>query len=222
VEPFGGAGWVMFARERHAEHEVFNDINGDLVNLFRCVKFHADAVSGEMEYLLNSREIFEDFKRGSDDGLTDIQRAARYMYVLRASYGAKMGQFGAKLHRINDTDALKDAAERLRMVVIENMSFDRLFPRYDGAGTLFYCDPPYYGTEFYYKTAGYRFDEGEHRRLREMLGGVEGRFMLTYNDCNFVRELYDGFTVEAVSRHNNLASRYGSARMYGELIIRNF
>lgn len=62
IEPFGGAAWVLFYKDKHADMEVYNDINGQLVNLFRCVKFHSDAIIKEMEFILNSRQIFNYFK----------------------------------------------------------------------------------------------------------------------------------------------------------------
>ena len=62
IEVFGGAGWVLFAREKHAKFEVFNDINSDLINLYRCMKYHRAALEDELKYILHSREIFFDFK----------------------------------------------------------------------------------------------------------------------------------------------------------------
>ena len=58
VEVFGGAGWVLFASGRHAETEIYNDMDGRLVNMFRCVKYHPDALQKELEFTLNSREQF--------------------------------------------------------------------------------------------------------------------------------------------------------------------
>ena len=60
VEVFGGAAWVLFYKEV-SKNEVYNDINGELVNLFRCVKYHPEAIEKELEFVLNSRETFEDF-----------------------------------------------------------------------------------------------------------------------------------------------------------------
>ena len=62
VEMFGGAGWVLFSEERPKILEVYNDINGDLVNLYRCVKCHPEAIQKELQGLLMSRELFFDAK----------------------------------------------------------------------------------------------------------------------------------------------------------------
>ena len=59
IEVFGGAGWVLFAKEQVAgQMEVFNDLNSDLANLFRCVKYHCEALQAELDWLLHSRELF--------------------------------------------------------------------------------------------------------------------------------------------------------------------
>ncbi len=79
VEVFGGAGWVLFHKPRHAAQEVFNDLDGELVNLFRVVKYHAGELARELDSLPVSREIYLDKRSlGACTGLTDIQRAARY------------------------------------------------------------------------------------------------------------------------------------------------
>lgn len=75
IEVFGGAGWVLFAKEKHAKMEVYNDINGSLVNLYRCVKYHPEALQKELDGMLMSRELFFDAVSEAR-GLTDIQRAA--------------------------------------------------------------------------------------------------------------------------------------------------
>ena len=97
VEVFGGAAWVLFHKEKHAEMEVYNDLNSELVNLFKCVKYHPNAIQEELKYCLNSREIFNDCKElYKSSALTDIQRAARYYYLIKAGYCSKVTSFGAK------------------------------------------------------------------------------------------------------------------------------
>lgn len=126
VEVFGSAGWVLFYKDRHAEFEVYNDINSQLVNLFRCVKYHPDVLVQELDGLLNLLEIFNCFKNQSIEGLTDIQQAARYLYLVKASYGSNVSSYSAKPRRINRLDGLKDIQNRLQSVIIENKSFDAL------------------------------------------------------------------------------------------------
>lgn len=88
--------------------------------------------------------------------------------------------------------------------------------------TIFYCDPPYYATESYYKDVGFTADD--HRRLRDSLLNCKGKFLVSYNECPEIRELWDrpGIHIEAIRRINNLAQRYDGGCMYEELFISNY
>ena len=99
IEVFGGAGWILFGKEKGRELEVFNDIDGELINLYRCVKYHCKALQEELEYSLSSREIFyNDRERIKAKGTTDIQRAAAYFRLIRTSFGSdKKGLVGIGL-----------------------------------------------------------------------------------------------------------------------------
>ena len=88
---------------------------------------------------------------------------------------------------------------------------------YDHPDTLFYLDPPYVGTESYYKTpSGFNIDQ--HIALAEILKGIKGRFVLSYNDCEVVRDLYKGFEIIEVSTLYSL--RGGSQKQAREVIIK--
>ncbi|MEC1178556.1 DNA adenine methylase [Metasolibacillus meyeri] len=219
IEVFGGAGWVLFHKEKHAKIEIYNDANNELVNLFRCVKFHCEELQRELEFSLNSRVVFNDYQ--NQQGLTDIQRAARFFTILKHSYGAKGQTYGARNRNMNKViHYLKDIQVRLNDVVIENRDFEQLINSYDREDALFYLDPPYYETESYYKV---EFKREDHLRLFSALANIKGKFVLSYNDCDFVRELYKAFNIEETHRNNNLAARYtGKDKKYKELIIKNF
>lgn len=222
IEVFGGAGWVLFAKDKHADLEVYNDAEGELVNLFRCVKYHAGEVQKELDNTLNAREFFEDYKQQlGTRGLTDIQRAARYFMLIKTSYGADKRTFGCiKKNLTNSIEYLKDIKERLNNVVIENKDFENLIKVYDRPKALFYLDPPYHGTEKYYNTG---FNEKDHERLKECLRAIKGRFILSYNDDEYIRELYKDFNITEIDRRNSLVERYADKdKNYKELIIKNF
>ena len=110
----------------------------------------------------------------------------------------------------------------MKRVVIENKCFDKLISQYDKPGTLFYCDPPYYGTERYYDTGDAVFDESQHVKLSEMLRGIKRKCVVSYNDSDFIKGLYKDFVIDEIERKNNLAARYGTGKSYKELIIKNF
>ena len=99
-------------------------------------------------------------------------------------------------------------------MVIEHKDFENLIKVYDRPTALFYCDPPYHSTEKYYDVP---FAESDHIRLRDTLANIKGKFLLSYNDDDFVRGLYKDFKIEAIERGNNLAGG-----KFKELIITNY
>lgn len=216
IEVFGGAGWVLLRQEKHAPLEVYNDADGELVNLFRCVKFHATELQRELQWCINSREVFNDYRVGAP-GLTDIQRAARFFVLVKYSYGCDRSSYGciSKPGVANTIEGLEEIHQRLQRVVIEHKDFADLIRVYDRPDALFYCDPPYMGSEGHYEE---KFTRADHVRLRDTLKSIKGHFLLSYNDCPGVRELYEGFTIEEVSREHNMAKRYGAGR-YAEVLI---
>lgn len=216
IEVFGGAGWLLFAKDCHASLEVYNDVNQDLVNLFRCVKYHPEALEKELDWILLSREQFLDAREQIKvRGLTDIQKAARFYILIKESYGTDLDSFGMKNRSLEkEKSGLLRVAERLSTVVIENVDFGRLMNTYDRKEAFFYLDPPYYDAEKYYPD---RFNPEDHERLRDRLLQLKGRFLLSYNDCQPIRRLYRDFAVIEIDRANNL----GKGR-YQELLIKNY
>lgn len=222
IEVFGGAGWVLFAKEQvPGEMEVFNDLNGDLVNLFRCVKYHCEPLQVELDWLLHSREQFFDYiSQLNTLGLTDLQRAARYLYVIKHSFGSRQDTFATS---VKNTDGVQQflpkVQERLRQVIIERRDFEPLIKTYDRPDALFYLDPPYVGTEGHYAVA---FGHEDHLRLAALLKSIKGCFVLSYGDNPLVRELYNGWcNIHNTSRTNNLAGTPKN-KTFPEVIITNY
>lgn len=223
VEVFGGAAWVLFHKDRHANQEIYNDYNSELVNLFRCVKYHRQELQRELQYFLNSREMFQDFlQQYQVRGMTDIQRAARYFMLIKTSYGSKGTTYGCVKKNVEVfVNYLTDIEKRLINVVIENRDFDSIIKTYDKIDALFYLDPPYYNTERYYSNV--EFMTNDHKRLKDCISNLKGKFILSYNDCLEIRELYKEYNIIEIDRHNNLNSRYSDKdQRYKELIIKNY
>ena len=109
--------------------------------------------------------------------------------------------------------------KRLSSVVIENKSYEGILDKYDSKDTLFYLDPPYYGAEKYYSSD---FDIKHHQHLNKLLCNIGGKFILSYNDDSYIRELYKDFSILEIERNNNLTSRYDENRRYKEIIIKNY
>lgn len=225
IEVFGGAGWVLFHKPPGNDFEVFNDFNGNLVDLYRCVREQPEALRNELRYMLNSRLDFE-YMKGmlhSQAVLPDVRRAAYYYALIRYSYAAGTSTFGSQPHAMwNNFPLIESAAGRLQKVVIENKDCVKLIRQYDRPESFFYCDPPYYNADQYYEAVS--SDGFDHAGLADALLGIKGKFLLSYNDCPEIRALYDrpGIVVEGISRLSNIAQRYENGKQYPELLISNY
>lgn len=225
IEVFGGAGWVLFHKPPGNDFEVFNDFNGNLVNLYRCVREQPEALRNELRYMLNSRLDFE-YMKGmlhSQAVLPDVRRAAYYYALIRYSYAAGTSTFGSQPHAMwNNFPLIESAAGRLQKVVIENKDCVKFIRQYDRPESFFYCDPPYYNADQYYEAVS--SDGFDHAGLADALLGIKGKFLLSYNDCPEIRALYDrpGIVVEGISRLSNIAQRYENGKQYPELLISNY
>lgn len=221
VEVFGGAGWILFAKEiKKGQLEVFNDMDGNLINLYRCIKYHCTALQEELQWLPSSREVYYDFKEQiSCRGLTDIQRAARFYYLVKISFGSNRRTFATSNKSVdNRMEYLAKVKVRLKGVIIEQKDFEDIIKVYDRKTALFYLDPPYVGSEKYYDVP---FDREDHYRLKTALEKIKGRFILSYNNDAFIRELYASYQIREISRKNELLA-HGNQKDYAELIITNF
>lgn len=221
IEVFGGAGWVLFGKEEvSGQLEVFNDINSDLINLYRCIKYHPEALAKELEYVTHSHAFFNGFKSQLfAGGLTDIQRAARFFCVVKMSFCNKQETFAGKSVCLDTTiDRFPKIAKRLKKVVIENRSYEDIIKIYDHPNAFFFLDPPYYNAEKYYKQP---FGREDHEKLKLLLDNLKGKFLLTYNDDDFIRELYTNYNIESIDRQNNM-SNHSNNKRYAEVIIRNY
>ena len=185
IEVFGGGGWVLFHKPPGNDFEVYNDFNGLLVNLYRCVRDKPEELIAALKYVLNAREDF-DFVRGTlarDSPASDVQKAAWFYQLIRYSYAAGLTSFGSQPHDMwSNFPLIEQAHRRLAKVVIENKDFEKLLRQYDRPVSFFYLDPPYHATEGYYQNIGEDgFTEADHIRLRDTLMRIEGKFLLSYH-----------------------------------------
>lgn len=225
IEVCGGAGWVLFGKGKiKGQMEVFNDIDGDLINLYRQIKYNCSALQNEIDWL-QSRKLFNTYRYEIENGieLSDLQRAARYLYLIRCSFGSNRNSFATATKRIcNIIDALPAYKERLKEVIIENRDFENLIKTYDRPSALFYIDPPYVESEGYYNKKYVSFNKDDHLRLNSVLKGIKGRFILSYNDCDFIRDLYKDYNIKCVSRQNLLPATPDNRAEFKEIIVTNY
>ena len=223
IEVFGGGGWILFAKPPRNDFEVFNDANSNISNLFYCVREHSAELRERLCYVLNSREDFERIRHIVNEKaeIGDVKRAAEFYQLIRYSYASSCDSFGGKPHSMRSNFPLiEQASRRLQKVVIENKDFEKLICAQDSEVSFFYCDPPYYSTESYYSNVG--FNRADHERLRNTLGSIAGKFLLSYNDCPEIRELYRGYEMYGYERLNNMVQRFDGGGMFGELLIANY
>lgn len=220
VEPFVGMGGVFFRRSAKPELEVINDANRDVVNLFRILQRHYQQLLDVLKFQLYSRADFDRLRRTDPDQLTDLERAARFLYLQKAGFGG-MGRnlgvsfTGSRWSLSKIEPLLEGVHKRLDDVLIECMDFGACIERYDSRpGTLFYCDPPYWGHEDDYGKDIFSPDDFE--RLRGLLAGLQGRFILSLNDRPEVRELFADFDMEEVHLNYRASGAVTPAR---ELLI---
>lgn len=221
IEVFGGA-LSVFYQKSPSKIEVINDINDDLINLHLCIQRKAQSLSNVLNSMLVSRKLFYMIKNKELQARNDIKRAAFYFYLINTSFGSAMNQFAMSKQRAPKR-LRRDFSlhtKRLKNVSIENKSFEYILKEYDDKEALFYLDPPYVGTEKYYKNIQ-GFGLKEHKLLSQCLKDIKAKFMLSYNDCALVRELYKDFNVKELKVKYSL-NNAKERKETKELLIMNF
>ncbi|MFN7128950.1 MAG: DNA adenine methylase [Brevundimonas sp.] len=223
AEAFVGMGGVFLKRTSRPRFEVINDWSADVANLFRILREHYPQFMEVLRFQITTRSEFDRLSRVDPETLTDLQRAARFLYLQRCAFGGRVGQrhFGMDMKRARFdvtklAPMLEDLHERLAGVVIERLPFERFIPRYDTPETLMFLDPPYWGNETDYGEG--MFSRPDFERLRGLLEGLKGRFILTINDVPATRELFSGpaFSIEPVDLTYRIS---GAPTQAHELII---
>lgn len=222
AEPFVGMGGVFFRRRSRPKCEMINDWSGEVANLFRCMRAHAGPLTDLAAWTFSSREEWDRQQRVDPATLTDLQRAARFIYLQKLAFGGKVRtqNFGVRTDgpaRYRSGQVGQDllaAAARLEAVTIENLDWSAFIARYDRAGALFYLDPPYFGCEGDY---GDGFGRDQFTAMAAQLASLKGRFILSLNDRPEVREIFAAFDIEAVGTHYGVAGR--GAQAAREVII---
>lgn len=223
AEPFVGMGGVFLRRRQRPPAEVINDYSRDVWTFYRVLQEHHAHFLEMMRFQISSRAQFERLLAVDPATLTDMQRAARFLYLQRQAFGGKVSSrhFGVSHHRPARFDVtrlaamLEDLSERLAGVVVECLPWAAFLARYDSPETLFYLDPPYYDCEGDYGPG--MFAKADFVAMAGALGGLQGRFILSLNDRPEVREIFAAFDIEGVGTHYGLAGR--GSQSASEVII---
>ena len=224
VEPFCGAAALYFLKTP-SKTEVINDINGELVNLYRVVKHHLEEFIRQFKWALVSRQIYKWLQDTPEETLTDIQRAARFYYLQKQAFGGKVADhtFGTsttsapRFNLLRIEEELSMAHLRLSRTLIEHLDWHQCIERYDRPHTLFYCDPPYWGTEGY----GVEFGLENYDHMAELARSTKGKMIISVNDIPEMRQAFNGLNIQTVDISYNLKVT-GKATPRKELVICNF
>jgi DNA adenine methylase len=201
AEVFVGMGGIFLRRDQRPRVEVINDWSEDVSTFFRILQRHYVAFLDMLRFQLTSRTGFERLVATDPKTMTDLERAARFLYVQRLAFGGKVSgrNFGvspsnsARFDLTKLVPTLEAIHERLCGVVIERLPFADFISRYDRTGTLFYLDPPYYGCENDYGKLMFERSDFEH--LATQLNSTKGQFILSLNDHPEVRRLFANFNI---------------------------
>jgi DNA adenine methylase len=183
--------------------------------------------------LLYSRELFERWQQeftGGESSTTDpVERALRFWYVLRCSFGAQAGKGWAftraeprngPLVLQNALEQIQPIHERLKSVEIDHLDFRRCIENRDAPTTFLFLDPPYLDTE-QYRVGKFTLDD--HKALAELLQNAKGKWLMTVGDHPEVRELYPGQVKGALDSSLAVEQVIGGERgTYRNLIISNY
>ncbi len=223
VEAFAGGAQVFFHKEP-SKVEVLNDLDGEIVNLYRVCQQHYEEFIRYFRFMVRSRAWHALLKATDPSTLTDIQRAARYMYLLKNCYAGLVRNLdysanvtqppSFNLERLPET--IEAAHKRLARVQIESLPYEQVLKRYDRPTTFFYLDPPYYGRKLY----RHNFEPADFAQLAERLKTVQGKFLLSLNDVPQVRAFFEGFVIRDIDLH--YSAQRAAGRRYQEVIITNY
>jgi DNA adenine methylase len=222
VEAFCGAAAIYFAKPP-SEVEVINDINGELVNMYRVIKHHPEEFIRQFKWILTSRQHYEWEKEKVPETLTDIQRAARFYYLQKLAFGGRVdGQsFGTattsppRFNMFRIEEDLSQAHARLFNTYVENLSWSAVVTRYDRPHTLCYLDPPYWSTEGY----GFDWTFDNYEVMAGLAREIQGMMIISVNDIPEMREVFSGLHMDSKPIKYTVGGGAGSEAQ--ELLIWN-
>jgi DNA adenine methylase len=223
VEPFAGGAQVFFRKEP-SKVEVLNDLDGEMVNFFRVCQQHYEELLRYMRFMIVSRKWHELLKATDPVTLTDVQRAARHMYLLKNSYAGLIRNLnykvnvahapGLNLERL--PEIIEETHKRLARVQLECLPYERVLERFDRSWTLFYLDPPYFGLKLY----RHNLTTADFEKMAERLEGLKAKFVLSLNDVPEVRRIFKAFKFREIELFYTAQQTAG--RRYREVLITNF
>ena len=223
VEAFAGGAQVFF-HKKPSEVEVLNDLDGEIVNFFRVCQQHYEELLRYFRFIVVSRKWFDLLRTSDPATLTDIQRAARHLYLLKNCFASLVRNPVYHRNVVQPPsfnleklpELIEKAHKRLERVQLECAPYEEIVGRFDRPTTLFYLDPPYWGRKLY----RHNFSEADFQKLAEQLKNIHGKFVLSLNDVPAVRAIFAAFHIQGVELH--YTSQKAAGRRYKEVLITNY
>lgn len=225
VETCVGGGAVLFEKEK-SKSEVINDKLNLLINLYKVVDTAPEEFYLSIQRDLISRTIFDEYKlvTSMDEGLSNVEKAKRFFYILKNSFGGggssfaiqTMGKPCFNLHTLKDK--IQACRDRLKQVSIENKDLLEVIELYDRPHTFFYIDPPYRVTSS--KKYKHTLDDEDYIRLKNLLKGIEGKFLLSLNKDEWIMNQFNDFEIEELPVRYSINKK--KHKHTTELLIRNY
>jgi DNA adenine methylase len=223
AEVFAGGAQVFFHKDP-SKVEVLNDLDHDIVNFFRVCQQHYEELARYMRFVVASREWFDMLYEAKLDGFTDIQRAARFLYLAKNCYAGLVRRKNfawsvTNASRFNPEripGLIEETHQRLARVLVECLPYEEVIDHCDRAETLFYLDPPYYARKLYH----FNFEREDFEKMAERLAKIEGKFILSLNDVPEVRAIFKRFKIQGIDLHYTAQKIAG--KRFREVLITNF
>lgn len=236
VMPFGGAGSPLWHVEPYPV-EVYNDLDGDIVNFFRVCRDHPQSLSEKLELTPYARAEYESCRAMRSDD--PIERARMYATVARMSHGGDWGRswsfavghsrrgMSSSVSRfLHLPETVLEIASRLKTVQIECMDAIKLIQKYDRPDTVFYLDPPYYpdtrsGSDVY----RHEMSPDQHVELLAAIKLCKGKVAISGYTCPVYDEALSGWdrTQREVPCRSNVTTDGPASRPKRvEVLWRNF
>jgi DNA adenine methylase len=223
VEPFAGGAQVLF-HKTPSNVEVLNDLDFDIVNFFRVCQWHYQEFIRYLRYSLACRHLHELHVKTDPATLTDIQRAGRFFYLQKNSFGGlilkQKFHYGVTQPSNYNPERIPEfierAHQRLMRVQIESLPYEIVLEKYDRPTTVFYLDPPYWERKLY----RFNFTESDFQNIEARLGRLKGKFILSLDDRPEVRRLFSSFRMQEVDLA--YTDKRDARVRHKELLITNF
>jgi len=247
IEPCCGSAEFLLSKPR-AKREIINDYNGDIVNFFRVIQHNKAFLDFSMRMLFsaNSEELFlenkallsKDFKpvevTCEEDSILEVtdeelNRAVAFFENQIYSFSSTGNSFGIDNRNIESRlPRIYLANSRLHGVCILNRDYKRVIDEQSSTNSFIFLDPPYRGTEKYYRNS--KFDNSEHAVLFKKVAELDKRFngsckcLITYNNDPVIVKYAEkyGFDMHVIKRLHNMRQSINPGEMFEELLIANY